>query len=69
MTYTCPNGHKIEAGERESVECEPCDLVATHSDGATGEVYTWTPREEYRERCMALQDAMDDADQSFCGDW
>ena len=64
MTYTCPNGHEIEvADERQRVECEPCDLVATWCDASNGDVYKWTKGSVHRRRCEALQDALDDA---FC---
>ena len=61
MLYTCPNTHRIEAGDREDVKCHPCNLIATHLNRATGEVFTWMDQNRYAESCENLQDQMDAA--------
>lgn len=69
--FTCPNGHTVTADNRDNVVCEPCDLIATHLNCRTGEVYSWTDRKQYREQCRQLQDQTDDAfdNQYFGGGW
>ncbi len=69
QTYTCPNGHKIKAGDRETVECQECELVATSLNRATGEVHSWMSRDDYDDSCENLQDQMDAAfDNQWFGD-
>ena len=59
--YSCPAGHPIAATVLEPVECDACELVATHYNASTGEVYQWTNRDIHRAACERLQDEMDAA--------
>ncbi len=69
--YTCPAGHDVHADESEDVICRHCNLIATHLNRRSGEVYEWTDLDEYHDNCEALQDQIDGAfdDQYFGGGW
>lgn len=43
--------------------CIPCQLVATHWNEKTGEVYSWAKAADYDAACEDLQNQLDDA---FC---
>lgn len=71
IMFKCPNGHDVPTpADNGTPVCETCELVATHYNGQTHEVYSWTPRGEYEANCQRLQDAMDDAfDNTYFNDW
>ena len=67
----CPAGHTTEWGQHDAPTCDQCQLIATHYNGRTGEVYEWTTQAEHRQACENLQNAMDDAFDNtyFSGGW
>ena len=69
--YTCPAGHDIHATDSETVECEICNLTATHLNTRTGEVFEWLDSDEFYEANRDLEDQLDAAfdNQYFGGDW
>jgi len=60
-----------EWGQHDAPTCDQCQLIATHYNGRTGEVYEWTTQAEHRQACENLQNAMDDAFDNtyFSGGW
>ena len=68
-TYFCPEGHKIIANGVP--ECLQCNLIATHYNAKTGEVFEWDDIESHNKACEELQDMMDEAfdNQYFSGGW
>jgi hypothetical protein len=70
MCYKCPNGHEVKANESEMPECYKCELVGTHWNAKTKEVYSWTAKEVHENNCRELQRQMDDAfDNQYFSDW
>ncbi len=76
ITATCPNGHTVDIDARfpargEAPMCETCNLIATHFNGKTGQVFTWTDIDEHHEACSEMQDAMNSAfdNQYFSEGW
>ena len=68
MKYTCPNGHEIETNQPPV--CHKCDLVATHYNAGTGQVYSWIDRAKHERNQERLQDAMDEAfDNQYFKEW
>ena len=70
MFYKCPNGHSVEHDATNSRSrhihetaptCHECELIATHYNARSGEVYTWTPIVEHEQACERMQDEMDAA--------
>ena len=69
-TYTCPNGHQIEADAQTAPECRKCHLVAVAYNAGAGKVYEWRTRADVDETNERLGDMTDSAiDHRYFGEW
>ena len=59
--YRCPTGHEIHTDPDDPPECDSCNLIATHYNSRTGEVWTWTDRQKHENACRQLQEQIDAA--------
>ena len=55
----CPSGHTPYIDDDNIPHCEQCELIATHYNERTLEVYDWETEEIHRQNVIRMNDALD----------